>query len=102
MNDDTTQGVTLPDVFDFSNGASNSYLVEARHRLIPPCPYCGEFRPVLLDGSQYYHYFVSGTAGNIQHAFPNLTAPQREVLMTGIHPQCWDALFADEGDSANE
>lgn len=102
MNDDSTQGVTLPLVFDFSHGSNNPYTVEARHQLIPACPYCGEFRPVILDGSEYYHYFVAGTAGNIQNAFPKLTPAQREVLMTGIHPQCWDALFADEGDAANE
>jgi hypothetical protein len=43
----------------------------------------------------------SGTL--IQRAFPEMPADQRELLITGTHPACWDRLFAeDEGDAANE
>lgn len=34
----------------------------------------------------------------IQEAFPTLSADEREVLMTGIHPQCWDDIFGGEED----
>ena len=40
---------------------------------------------------------------NIQVAFPEMPKDQRELLITGTHPACWDAMFADdEGDAANE
>ena len=98
MNDDTTpQGVTLPEIFDFSNGSTNTYLVEARHRLIMPCIHCHQFRPVLLDGSDYYRYFMRGE--RIEACFPYLDREQREVLISGTHPECWKALWAeDEAD----
>lgn len=32
----------------------------------------------------------------IQRAFPTLTVDEREMLMTGIHPDCWDAIFGEE------
>lgn len=31
-----------------------------------------------------------------QHAFRSLTPAQREQIITGTHPACWDALFAGE------
>lgn len=34
----------------------------------------------------------------IQDAFPNLTADQREFLMTGATPEEWDAAFGPEDD----
>lgn len=86
----------LPDVFDFSQGSTNPYLVESRHRLIPPCLHCHKFVPVKLDGSSYYRYFVQGL--RIEDCFPTLTMPERELLITGIHPDCWEALMAVEED----
>ena len=97
MNQPTPEGVKLPDIYDFSHGSTNPYLVEARHGLIPRCLYCGQFRSVKLDGTEYFRYFMKGEP--IQNCFPTLTASQRELLMTGIHPECWDALFnEDEAD----
>lgn len=32
----------------------------------------------------------------IQNAFPELTADQREFLMTGITPEEWNAAFGEE------
>jgi hypothetical protein len=94
MNDDTTNGgVKLPSQYDLSNGSENPYLIEARHQLINPCLYCRQFRPVLLDGSDYFRYFMKGESINL---FTYLTRSQRELLITGIHPECWDALFAGE------
>lgn len=89
--------VELPDVYDFSNGSENPYTIEARHHMIPSCPGCHRFVPVMLDGSDYYTYFVQGK-GNIQDIFPYLTTAQREVMMTGIHPECWDALMGPEDE----
>ncbi|AMQ66098.1 hypothetical protein AAY80_048 [Stenotrophomonas phage vB_SmaS-DLP_6] len=37
-----------------------------------------------------------GTA--IQHAMPNVSADDREFIMTGITPEEWDEAFAPDGD----
>jgi hypothetical protein len=29
----------------------------------------------------------------IQNAFPNLDYQQRELIQTGIHPECWEEMF---------
>lgn len=85
----------LPEVYDFSNGASNTYLVETRHRLIPSCLHCARFVPVKLDGNDYHRFFVQN-ADYIQHIFPYLTGAQRELLLSGIHPECWDLWAGEE------
>lgn len=87
----------LPEVFDYSNGSNNPYLVETRHHLIPPCIHCGKFVPVKLDGSDYYKFFMQGA--KLQEVFTYLSAQQRELILTGTHPECWEALFKDEEDA---
>ena len=32
----------------------------------------------------------------IQDAFPNLNATQREQIISGTHPKCWDEIFAEK------
>jgi len=32
----------------------------------------------------------------IQIAFPQLSADQREMLLNGTHPACWDRMVPDE------
>lgn len=90
---------TLPEVYDFSNGSSNTYKIEPRHQLIPPCYHCHRFVPVILDGSDYFRYFVKN-ADNVQAVFHYLLPAERELLITGTHPECWDDMMGpeDEGD----
>jgi transcriptional regulator GlxA family with amidase domain len=36
---------------------------------------------------------------NIQNAFPDMSAADREILISGTHAACWDKLFpGEEGD----
>lgn len=32
----------------------------------------------------------------IQNVFPQMSADERELLMTGTHGECWDAMFGEE------
>lgn len=32
----------------------------------------------------------------VQVAFPDLTAAEREVLISGTHDECWDEMMGDE------
>lgn len=36
----------------------------------------------------------------IQHAFPNLTAGEREFILTGITEEEWDELYPEDEDDA--
>lgn len=32
----------------------------------------------------------------VQNAFPRMSPPQRELLISGTHPACWDDNMKDE------
>lgn len=44
---------------------------------------------------QRYWQFQQGYLGLIQEAFPNLSAGEREFLISGIHPIEWEQLFGN-------
>jgi hypothetical protein len=61
----------------------------------PPCFHCNSVSEIEVD-DQAYNNWKAGQL--IQNAFPNFTLQERELLKTGIHPDCWDILFPDEDD----
>lgn len=78
-------------MIDLSKGSDRTYVVEERHGLIPPCIVCGKFEPVKLDGRDYFAFFVKGEV--VQEVFNYLSAEEREILITGIHPACWSEMM---------
>jgi hypothetical protein len=61
--------------------------------LCPKCMVCG--RQVILEVShEGYDLWAGGAL--VQKAFPELSAPERELLITGTHPACWDRLFGPD------
>jgi hypothetical protein len=69
---------------------SDTILVKSR-----PCTVCGEYEVWSLD-RQAVERWQEGE--NIQRAFPDMPAADREVLISGTHPACWDKLFPGEDD----
>lgn len=61
--------------------------------IVRKCPYCKTLRELVVPASAY-EAWRSGTF--IQDAFPMLSADDREFLMTGICPPCWDKAFPDD------
>ena len=60
------------------------------------CRECG-YRGILEVPEEGYHrWFFGGQL--IQVALPDLSAPQREQLISGYHPECWEDLFGDLDD----
>ena len=59
----------------------------------PQCFFCGERGLVLADEAGLEAWQAGAL---IQDAFPNLSAPLREQLKSGIHGECWDAMFPEE------
>ena len=81
----------MPELFDYTYGSTNSYLLENRHGL-PPCMICKGISVIKLDGNQYYSYFIKGDY--IQNAFPNLTPAERDHVKLGIHPNCQAIMYS--------
>lgn len=59
------------------------------------CPHCHKLQTIEVQVSQYNRWMAGE---NIQIAFPDLTADQREILISGICPECWDKIFPPEED----
>ena len=54
------------------------------------CIHCGASTIVLLDVAKVDRW----RAGEyVQSVWPEMSASARELLMTGTHPACWDAMF---------
>lgn len=61
------------------------------HVTCPPCVVCGAESVLRVDHAAYHAWRYQGEL--IQVAFPNLSADDRELMMTGIHPECWEEML---------
>lgn len=60
-----------------------------------PCVVCGKASTISVPPDGYVSWYHHGAF--IQDAFPQLSADERELLISGTHPDCWDELTgADE------
>lgn len=57
------------------------------------CSVCGEYEMWSLDRAAVTRW---REGENIQKVFPDMSAGDREVLISGTHPACWDQLFGEE------
>lgn len=61
----------------------------------PPCMNCGTTSTVIVDVVR----LASWKAGALtQLAFDNLDAATRELLISGIHPDCWQQMLGNAED----
>ena len=61
-----------------------------------PCLVCDKYEVWSLDREAVTRW---QEGENIQVAFPDMKLEDRDVLISGTHPACWDKLFATEGES---
>ena len=59
------------------------------------CPFCHKTHTVQVRGKDYRAWQDGELA---QNAFPYLSADEREMLISGICPTCWDGMFGEEED----
>lgn len=57
------------------------------------CPQCRQITAITVERDKLQQW-RAGTY--VQRIWPELTPDQRELLVTGTHPQCFDAMFKDE------
>ena len=59
------------------------------------CPFCGKGHEIEVNEMDYLDWKDGALA---QEAFPYLSAEDREMLISGICPDCWDSMFGVEED----
>lgn len=63
--------------------------------VITVCPFCGKSNDVLVNENDYYDWKNGKLA---QDAFPYLSADEREMLISGICPDCWNSMWGNDED----
>ena len=58
------------------------------------CPLCNE--EVVLPGLSPWQLDIWISGEKIQDAFPQLSPEDREILISGTHPACFDRAFGGE------
>jgi len=70
------------------------------------CCVCGRGGSLLVDAEAYGRWRLPRSEGGLlaQEAFPDLSPADREQLISGTHPECWEALFSSvpEGERESE
>jgi hypothetical protein len=74
-------------MYDFTSGYTVPYV-----KLTNSCHHCREENYILVNKEQYELWTDGGLL--IQHAFPNLEPWERDIILMGFHPKCWDEVFA--------
>ena len=59
------------------------------------CPFCGETRSIMVYEDDYAAWQQGALT---QVAFPYLCAEDRESLISGICPHCWDKMFGEKSE----
>lgn len=67
--------------------------------VVTSCPFCGKAHEVEVNESDYWDW-DDGTSA--QDAFPYLSASERELLVSGICPTCWNKTFGDSEEEEPE
>lgn len=62
----------------------------------PACQLCGNTALLEVDKLGLFRWKEQGAF--VQNAFPNLSADERELLISGTHAQCWENMFGGEED----
>ena len=64
------------------------------------CPMCGKIYSVNVNDVDFQNWQEGAL---IQKAFPYLSADEREILITGTCPKCWNSMFLiDEDEEEDE
>ena len=57
------------------------------------CMVCGKSATTKVDRDSYFDWINGKLA---QDAFPDLSAGEREKIISGTHPECFDQLYGEE------
>ena len=63
------------------------------------CPMCGMYTIILVNEEDLQKWQCGELA---QNAFPYLSAEERETLISGICPACWNKMFGSDDDYTDD
>jgi hypothetical protein len=63
---------------------------------VKDCPNCGSNHGPLEVTEEQIALWNSGQGKFVQECFPDLTAEQRELLLTGLNDECWEDYLGSE------
>lgn len=58
--------------------------------VVTRCPFCGRGNEVEVNENDYFDW---DDGMDVAVAFPYLSANEREMLVSGICPTCWEIMF---------
>ena len=61
--------------------------------IIKPCPFCKKEYQKMFPADGWRKYL---NGEKVQDCFPEMSADDREFLITGICPTCWDLTFGGD------
>ena len=64
------------------------------------CPFCWKTSELEMPEALFRQWRQAGVT--IQDVLPSATADEREMHMTGIHPECWDTLPTGDTDDDDD
>ena len=70
--------------------------IEHKYALTVECPICGEEHTVEVFAQDYFNWNSLGM--HTQDAFPYLSDNEREMLISGVCPTCWEQMFGSDED----
>jgi hypothetical protein len=59
----------------------------------PRCFVCGQTATLEVPAAGFDAWRAGAL---IQRALPGLSSPERELLISGTHPACWDRMMGEE------
>jgi hypothetical protein len=62
----------------------------------PECRVCHRSEEMQLDAEKVRQWREGAF---IRDVFPGMTANDRELLQSGLHPKCWEILFPEDEDA---
>ena len=68
---------------------------ETTLEVVTECVFCQQNAIVIVNENEY-NKWQDGEL--VQRAFPSMNKHEREMLISGTHPHCWDEMFADDKD----
>lgn len=74
---------------------------ERNFEIYMDCSMCGEQHTLKVRVEDYLVY-DSPNRPHIQDIFPYLSPAERELMISGICPKCWEKLFPPEPDDIDD
>tara|TARA_R110000803_G_scaffold100884_2_gene168907 strand:+ start:182 stop:388 length:207 start_codon:yes stop_codon:yes gene_type:complete len=59
-----------------------------------PCIHCNKISTIDAETQQQYDDYIAGIK-LVQNIYPEKSVDERELLISGIHPKCWEEMYPE-------